>query len=66
VHGSQSLIARADVITSVNFEMPEKADDAFEGKIAECETRDLAVLIGGSKLQEQTDRVAVAADRRGS
>jgi hypothetical protein len=66
VHGGQALVARANVVTSVKFEMLEKADDPFEGEVAECKTRDLAVLIGGSELQEQADRVAVAAHRGGS
>src|SRR5713101_10057407 len=43
--------------------MLQKADDSFEGEVVECKTRDSAPLIGSGELQEQTDRVAIAADR---
>ncbi len=59
----QALIACANVVSAVHFEMLEKADDPFVRQVAKCEARHFAALIGGSELEEQTDRVAVAADR---
>ena len=47
VYGSQALIARADVVATLGFEVLEKADDPLEGEIAKRETRDLAAPVGG-------------------
>ena len=59
----EPLVARADVVAAVLFEVPEEADDPLEGEIIERQARDLAVLLGGDELQQEPDRVAVAAHR---
>jgi hypothetical protein len=62
---AQALVARADVVASVHFEIPQKADDPFEREVAECKARNPAMLIVSRELQEQADRVTVAAERGG-
>ena len=41
--------------------MLEEADDPLEGEVAQREARDLAAPVGRSELQEETERVPVAA-----
>jgi hypothetical protein len=66
VQGGQALIARANVITTVDFKMLEKADDPLEGEVAKRKACDLAMPIGSSELKQEPDRVAVAAHRGGT
>ena len=59
----QPLVARADVVAPVLFEVPEEPDGPLEGEVAEGETGDRAPLVGRDEAQEEPDRVPVAAHR---
>src|SRR5216684_2893197 len=52
VHGGQALVARANVVTTVDFEMLEKADDPLEGEVAKREACDLAAPVSGHEEKE--------------
>ena len=45
VQRGQALVAGADVVAAVEFEVAQEADDPFEGEVAESQARDLAMLV---------------------
>lgn len=62
VHGRQALVAGANVVATVYFEMFEEADNPLEAEVGEREACDLASLVGRGELEEAANRVPVAAD----
>jgi hypothetical protein len=66
VDRGEPLVAGADVIAAVLFEVAQEREDPLQGEIPHRQARDLAALLGGEEHEQQPDRVAVAADRSGA
>jgi hypothetical protein len=66
VQRGEPLVAGADVVATVVFEVAQERDDPFEAEVGQLQAGDLGPLVGGDEQQEQADGVAVAAHRRRS
>jgi hypothetical protein len=62
----ESLVAGADVVAAVLFEVAKESEDPLEGEIIELKARELAAPVRGDEQQKQPDRVSVAAHRPGT
>jgi hypothetical protein len=52
MHGSEALVACANVVGSLLLEVSEKADHPVESEIVEGETRDFAPAVGRDEPEE--------------
>ena len=63
VDRGEPLVAGADVVAAVLFEVSQEREDPLQGEILERQARDPAALLRGEEHEQQPDRVAVAAHR---
>ena len=61
VQRGEPLVAGADVVATIVFEVAQERDDPFEAEVGQLQAGDLGALVGGDEQQEQADGVAVAA-----